>query len=313
MPKNYKFAVQILYFDCEQFILKTIENCSSFVEKIYVVYSPEPWSEYNKDARKLYKNPSSTDVLKKSPHYGKIELIQGVWQTEEEQRNECLKKAKKDGYDYLIIQDADEFYSPDNYKKNIEEIIKNPDFDFYRNPWYFFWKNINTIVVSLYSISNGTFTPYKETLLAYNACFAVNCNKNVWFKDKRLLETKNYFMLSGLCLHLSYVLSDDQLIRKLNTWGHSKQVNIDLWYQVKWLGWTKNTNYFHPFNSIQWVKTIAYDGPIPRELEGFKPGKQKYVKPSLNKKFNAFFYDIKNVIFFMMKDIVFLLKKIKKQ
>ena len=138
MTTNKRFAVQILFYDCDQFILKVIENCAPFVEKIYVTYSPEPWNAYNKSARDHYKNPSNPEILKQSKHYSKIELISGVWEKEEDQRNECLERARKDGFDYMIIQDADEFYNPSEYQKNLDQIILNPDHHFYRCRWYLF-------------------------------------------------------------------------------------------------------------------------------------------------------------------------------
>jgi hypothetical protein len=307
--QGVRFAVQILYFDCEQFILRTIANCAPHVEKIFVTYSPQPWSAYNKDARAGYPNPSNPDIIFQSPYANKIELINGVWDTEEEQRNDCLVRAKKEGFDYLIIQDADEFYMPEEYTKNLQGIIANPNFDYYRNPWYFFWKNINTVIVSRYSLTNGTYKPYQKTKIAYNACFAVNCKRDIYFADKRLPNSKQYFMLNGLCLHLSFVMSDDQVKRKLKTWGHSSDFNTEYWYRTKWLGWTKKSKFLHPITSTQWVHTIPFTGDIPKELEGFIPGLQEYQPIGLVLHFKTFFFDCKNFAVELAKDVLHLIKK----
>ena len=74
------------------------------------------------------------DLLKKSHFCHKIELIEGDWETDEDERNTCLRKAKNDGFDFLIIQDADEFFIKDDYKKNIKKIIQNPDYELYTTP-----------------------------------------------------------------------------------------------------------------------------------------------------------------------------------
>ena len=58
MKESIKIGIQILYFDAEQFILNTIENCAPFVDRIYILYSPLPWT-YNSKAREQYKNESS--------------------------------------------------------------------------------------------------------------------------------------------------------------------------------------------------------------------------------------------------------------
>src|SRR2546430_1256036 len=112
-----RFAAHVLMFNCDQFILRMIDNCAPFVEKIFVAYSEIPWT-YNPNARGKYKNPTHKELLQKSKHLSKIELIEGVWERDEEQRNACLDRARAEGFDYLIIQDADEFYINNAYQRN---------------------------------------------------------------------------------------------------------------------------------------------------------------------------------------------------
>ena len=143
MKGKKKLAVLILYYDCEQFILRTISNCGEFVDKIYVSYSPEPWIDYNRDARKFYKNQANPNILSESEYINKIELVSGIWKNEEDQRNECLTKAKESGFDFLIVQDADEFYTRESYSLNITEMLANPEVDIFQTRWVIFCKNLN--------------------------------------------------------------------------------------------------------------------------------------------------------------------------
>lgn len=300
-----RFAVQILYYDCDELILRTIANCAQFVEKIYVVYSPEPWSAYNKVARKEFKNPSKPEILNDSPYRDKVELISGVWDTEEDQRNACLAKARQDGFDYLIVQDADEFYLPEEYEKNIREIVANPHYSYYRNPWYFFWKSTRYIVLNRHFLSYANAVkPYSLTPIAFNACFAINCKSDVRFGNKRLPDNvESFLMLSGICFHISYVLSDETLFRKLSTWGHSHQVNVREWYNVKWLGWTPETRNFHPINLVEWARVKKYTGVLPDELKDFEPGEQKFRRTALRERVSyslkAFYY----LVVYALKDV----------
>lgn len=87
-----KFGVHILFFNQSKWILKTLENCGPFVDRIYVAWSETPWS-YNKNA-KNFKNESSLDLLKHSKYYDKITIIKGKWEKDEDERNDCLKRAK---------------------------------------------------------------------------------------------------------------------------------------------------------------------------------------------------------------------------
>ncbi|MFI5173004.1 MAG: hypothetical protein ACHQFW_11470 [Chitinophagales bacterium] len=144
-----KIGVLILYFNASRTILSCIENCSQFADIIYISYSKEPWSKYNPNARANHQNTSALSIIRTSKHFGKIKIIEGVWATEEEQRNEVVASAKADQIDYLIIQDPDEFYLPEDYKMNIDEMIQKPGFPFFYNPWIIFWRNLNYIVAIL--------------------------------------------------------------------------------------------------------------------------------------------------------------------
>lgn len=306
-----KLAVQILYYDCEQFILRTLENCYRHVDKIYILYSPEPWSAYNHEARELYPNPSSVEILKGSKYFDKIEILEGVWDTEEDQRNHCVRIAKEEGFDYLIIQDADEFYSEEEYEKNLNGIGLCPDEDFYRTKWYLFWKDINTIVEHIYPLNHGNsqyVKSYHRTPFGFNACFAINLKKDIWFESKRRVNSSDYLMLDGVCCHLSYVLSDEQLKRKLSTWGHSNQVNITKWFNTSWKGFRKVKVFLHPINSFEWIATIPFQGTLPKELIGFSPGSQEELEVSFLQVLKHQLIGVFNLLVFLVTDIKYIFR-----
>ncbi len=271
-----KFAVQILYFDCEQFILAAIENCAPFVDKIYISYSKLPWT-YNQNARSSYENTVNKELIFQSPYVDKIELVEGEWATEEEQRNFCLDKAKNEGYDYMIIQDADEFYTKEAYTINLNEIKVNPDHLYYRTPWHLFWKSLDYII--LFDEVHGV----KNTTINYSACFAVNCHQDIRFKKNRLLTSQNAMFLSGICYHLSYIMTDDQMKRKIYTWGHSHQVmHRELWYNVKWLGWRPNVKNIGLINPVSWVMAVPFSGHMPKEIQNLKLPVVNSIKPKIS-------------------------------
>jgi len=266
---NKRFAAHVLMFDCDEFILRMINNCAPFVEKIYVAYSELPWT-YNPNARKFYTNSTSKDIIKKSKHFQKIELIEGNWEKEIEQRNACFDKARADGFNYLIIQDADEFYTEDSYKKNLEEIVRHPNFDVYTTPWYVFWKNLDYVL----EFRQGGIT-------GINPGFAVNCNSKVRFESGRTTSSKNIHHLSGVCYHLAYALTDEKIYRKINTWGHSHQFNRDSWYYRKWLNWNENTKNLHPISPGYWPRAVRFSGSLPEALIEFDSPNFTIRKPSL--------------------------------
>jgi hypothetical protein len=223
--KNYnmKFATHVLLFSQDKWILKNIDNSGPFVDKIYISWSDEPWT-YNKDARGNFKNKSNLELLKKSKYYDKIEIISGVWDTEESQRNACVDKAKKDDIDYLITHDADEFYTYDTFAKLINDIKENPNYDFYTTPWVSFWKTFDNIIVG----ENGS------TIIGFPE-IAINIKKGIRFVRCRKPSGTKVKQLDCLCYHASYVLNDEECWDKISTWGHTHQFDREKWYKTKWL------------------------------------------------------------------------------
>lgn len=242
-----KFATHVLLFNQDKWILKNIENSGPFVDKIYVSWSLLPWT-YNKNARNIFKNKSDLSILKQSKYFDKIEVIQGIWETDEAQRNACLEKAKEDGIDYLIIHDADEFYTDNGFKSIIEEVKSNPDYDYYTTPWITFWKDLNHVIAKQ---DGNIICGYPEIVL--------NLNKNVKFIRCRRPTGNNIKQLTVLCHHASYVLSDDECWSKINTWGHAHQFDTRKWFNEKWLNWDNNTTCLHPITPCEWYKTVEFD------------------------------------------------------
>jgi hypothetical protein len=249
-----RVCVQILMYNCDRFILHTIANCANFVDKIYVSYSAKPW-KYNIKSRSVLSNNSDIKILDSSPFRDKIEVICGDWLYEEDQRNECLKKARYDGYDFMIMQDADEFLHHEDYKKIIKQMIDNNNFNVFHIPMVAFWKNIKFVLVG----SNKK--PVYET-----ARFAINCNKDSVFIDKRFPSNdENSFSLKGTLFHLSYVLADDELKSKLATWGHAQDFDVHNWYLKKWLCWHPGVRNLHPVVPKLWHHAEEHNLSLPVE------------------------------------------------
>lgn len=253
---NYRFAAHVLMFNVTPFIVRMIDNCGPFVEKIYVLYSELPYS-VNKKARSLYKNPTGKEILNGSKYPEKIKLIEGVWGRENDARNTALQLARSEDFDYLIIQDADEFYSEKDYKDNIETITRNSNSDFYTTPERVFWKSLDFV------LENGGRT------LLHDITFAVNCGSDTSFYSGRGVASDKKRRLPGICHHLSYVLTDEQLKLKINTWHHANDFNRESWYRRKWLRWTENTKNLHPTFPPGWKRAVKFTGQLPRELRDF--------------------------------------------
>jgi hypothetical protein len=194
--------------------------------------------------------------IRNSQYADKIEIIEGVWDTEEAQRNACLDSAKRDGMDYLFIHDADEFYTHEDFKKMIQWISLNPNYSLYRCPWYNFWRSYDYVTIK----EDGN-------LIAGYPDICVNLKHNLRFQNKRTATKDNIGVIDNvICYHMSYVLTDEEVKRKLETWGHTNDFNIYSWYENKWLNWNENSIGLHPIQPNAWYKAVKYNGTLPEVL-----------------------------------------------
>jgi hypothetical protein len=256
-----KIATHVVLFGQDKWIMKNIENAYPNVDKIYVSYSEKPWA-YNPKAKDLYTNTFDLNILRNSIFFNKIEIIEGYWNTEEDQRNACVDAANKDCMDYLIIHDADEFYSNSDFKMIIKHIENNPDYDYYKIAWYCFWKNFNYILLD---VNGNKITGFPE--------FAINLKRGVRFSSKRRPNKILSYSIPpnvGICYHGSYVLSDEELQLKINTWGHTNDFNKEKWYNEKWLKWNENSVDLHLVSPSAWSKAVKFDGKLPEVIANMR-------------------------------------------
>lgn len=214
------------------------------------------------------------DIVRSHKDVSRIRIVEGVWDTEEAQRNAVVSAAKRDGMDYLIIQDPDEFYLEEAYSKNIDEIIRQPDFPYYYCLWINFWKNLRHIVLERKNIIGSKYSMY-----SYNPNFAINLKyPDICFKDRRLCNypAAEGHILSGICYHLSYVHSDEEMKIKIGTWGHSHQVD-EKWMKYKWFGWNAKTKFINPMMGPVWDRAVKFDGQLPAQLNEFPALHQEYI------------------------------------
>ena len=235
-----RIAVHILGYNVNRFIGLAIENASPNVEKIYVAYSKYPWT-YDKSAKDKYINPTTIEIIKNSDKFEKVEIIEGCWENEESMRNECLQRAKADGYDWLIIQDADEFYTKNSWKNLINIMNSEIDADQIITTGYNFWKSSEYVLID-----------NKNSMKSRYGSFAIRCKDYVEFTERRLTNVSKNFMADAPCYHYGYVMSDSELLEKISTWGHTRDFKHSRWLKYKWFNWSESTRNLHPVYPVMW-------------------------------------------------------------
>lgn len=252
-----KFATHVLLFGQDKWIMRNIANAYPHVNKIYIAYSELPWT-YNPNARNLYKNSFDLNIIRNSEFADKIHIIEGLWDDEEAQRNACAEQAAKDGMEYLIIHDADEFYFHEDFENLKRYINNNPTADYYKVGWLCFWKSFNYVLL----------TPNGQPICGYPE-FAINLKNGVRFQSKRRPDRSKFLIIPtehGACYHGSYVLTNEELLQKINSWGHTNDFDKEKWYNEKWLKWNENTLNLHLVTPNDWSKAKKYNGKLPEVI-----------------------------------------------
>jgi hypothetical protein len=254
-----KIATHVLLFGQDKWIMRNIENAYPHVNRIYVAHSTLPWS-YNPSARNIYRDTFDMLTITNSKFADKITIIEGIWNNEEDQRNACVDAAKADGMEILLIHDADEFYFHNEFKILVDEISFHMDIDYFTIPWVCFWKNFKYCLLS----SDG------QEVVGYPE-FAINLTKGTRFERKRRPNSTNsYQLLGGVCYHGSFVLTDEEVLRKIETWGHANDFDRNSWYNRIWLNWTPEMTNLHLVSPSAWSRAVEFKGQLPEVINDLK-------------------------------------------
>lgn len=270
----YRFCVQTHLFNVDRFILPMLDNCGPHVERIYVARSERPW-RYNEKYRDLVVNQTPASILDESKWRDKIVLIEDEWSADEDQRNACLARAKADGMDYMVVQDADEYLTHRDYAANLAAVAANPDYDAYMMDCMIFWKSTEYIMRNRFG---GDLDVDKKL-------FVLNCNTDVTFYDMRSVNEAACNvcpdLLPGLMYHLSYVMSDEELHKKLSVWGHTNDFDWATWYNEKWLKWYESRRLLGLRKGRSWARAKRYSGELPEVLDDFNNPEVTRYSPGL--------------------------------
>lgn len=237
-----KICLQVIAFNVDTWINEMLENAAPHVDKIFIAYPPRPWN-YSKKSRTNIKNPTNIKDIKTKQLQCEVEIVYGDWSYDEDTRNALLQKARNEEYDWMIIQDADEFYKEDAWNTLKQEMEDATDTELLITPWINFWKNPRYVIVNKH---NG--------IKSLNEGAAIKAKKSTCkFTYSRTSNAIKRKIINADCYHYGYVMSDQAMKTKINTWAHAKQIKeINDWYNIKWLNWTEETKFLHPSSPYEW-------------------------------------------------------------
>jgi glycosyltransferase involved in cell wall biosynthesis len=246
-----KIAAHMLAYNVDRYFPSAVASLLPHVDKLYVAYPSRPFS-YIAESRASLGNPTPKSIADPFLSSGKIEILEGDWEREEQTRNACLSRAEQDGFDWLLTIDADEFYTDESWEQIMRFLRMHPELKTIATTWYNFYK-------SAYFVAMDQYGSIKST----NANFALRCNQGIRFADRRIPSDRDSVLLDTPCFHYGYVLTDDEMYMKLKTWSHAKDFNTMRWFRLKWLGWRESTRNIHPTWPICWQRAIRFPMPQP--------------------------------------------------
>ena len=247
-----KIALQVLAFNVDRSLHLMIENAKPYVDKIFIAYPELSWRH---GSSRKSKNPTSyEEVAELADEH--IEIIRDIWERDEDTRNSLLTAARNQDFDWIIIQDADEFYTDQSWEVLKTYLVSASA------------QNMSVINVPLYTFWKTPCFVIEEThhgIKAGEACFAINCRHGeIQFTFSRTTNAKSIHYIDEPCYHYSYVLSDQEVKKKIKTWAHSNDFLIrNLWYEIKWKRWHQSSKFLHPGSPWLWHRAIRFPLPQP--------------------------------------------------
>jgi len=246
-----RIAAHMLGYGVNRFLPDSVQHVFPHVDKLFVGYSARPFS-YNIGVRETDVNPTSRETFTELGNEGDLEVIDGDWSTEEEARNACLDAARQQGFDWLLVIDADEFYTEQCWEQLLRKLRCSSQQDHIITTWYNFFKSSHYVLVE----RDGSI---KST----NVGFALRCSGSNRFRDRRLTTASRSQIVDCPCYHYGYVMSDAEMHQKISTWSHAADFDRERWYRLKWLNWTLDTRNLHPVAPTAWRKAVRFPLPQP--------------------------------------------------
>lgn len=274
-----QLAVHLLAYNVNRFLRLMIHNAGPWVERIYIAYPKRPFA-YIPQSREEMTNPTILSVHLPEEWRSKIEIVEGDWEFEEQARNECLDRARSQGFDWLIIQDADEFFTDQSWEAIRRQLANAGSTTAFKGTWYNFWKSSQYVIV-------GRDGSYKGD----NAGLAIRCLPNSRFRQRREMEAQNIRVLDEPCFHYGYVMSDDEMREKLITWSHAKEFDPQIWFEYKWRRWNPTTRFLNPVWPTGWDRAIRFPLPQPSFAHQFALEFETPERAEMKTRLGMFRYD----------------------
>lgn len=226
-----RIAVLTVAFRERRFIGACVRQFEEFGLKHLVLVSALPWNgEWAHDDTIAVAAATSA------------EAVVGCWTSEASQRNYGMQKLQDEGYDWVLVVDADEFYTPVGVAALLQSVrgpanaVTSPQMSVY-------WKT-----------EEYRIAPEQRD----NPIVALRASQRfTWGRHSKVGQRAQSH---ARLYHLSYVRDDEEMSAKLASFSHQHEIRPN-WYEEVWLQWTPQSRDLHPVVPPQFAET--FHDPVP--------------------------------------------------
>lgn len=247
-----RFAAVCCVYDDERWLPFMLRSIYGEVGAIFFLIGDGPWNGERTS------NAGTLSVVESFPDLDrKIQIIRGDWSSETEQRTVGLHIVKQAGFENCFIVDADEIYDPPVLRKMMGAALMKPQVGCFYMTCLTYWKSHR------YRIDPPEH--YKPPVFLKTGL--------AQFVERRHATAQYVGVIPpqlGVCHHMSYARTNEELLKKITTFSHAEEVRAD-WYEKVWLGWDNNPlmENLHPVYPEAYKRAISVsDAELPPVLRG---------------------------------------------
>jgi len=243
-----QFLVACPVHDDIRWVREMILGVHQNVSSVLFLLGKNPWYGEPGEFIKIRK-----DLTALAHQYSNIEIIEGDWESEGEVRNFALKVASSRGIPYVAFVDTDEIYDPEQFS-NLQKIVaSNPLIGCFEVEMNTYWKTPQYIIDPPEVFAPPVFVRTQMAL----------CKERRHFIAPRRIRIPR---THGVMHHFSYVRSDEEVKRKIETFSHRDEV-VPGWYENIWLNWNESMENIHPCWPEAYKKAIFQDlSKLPEQV-----------------------------------------------
>lgn len=212
-----KWAAMLVVYNEEEYIEYAISSVIDRMDHVLVLRGLKPWHGSELELDRTSDRVRALDA-------SKVTLVEGVWRSEADQRNQALSLAEELGCEFGLVIDADEVYGPQDLDSMIEVVEANPHVDGWCTSWWTYWKSPLWRIVPP--------EPFRPIVV-------LRLDPSIRFDTQRQPTVRVVGDLSSpqpFLHHFSYAKPAHRITDKIRTFEHADEI-LEGWWEDKWLAW----------------------------------------------------------------------------